>query len=117
MKRFITAAWILAVGFSLAGSMARAEDKKTERTWKAKCSSCHGPDGKGDTEKGKKMKVADYTSKDWQGKVTDDELKKAISEGVKKEADGVKKEMDPFKDELKPEQIDALVKHIRSLAK
>ena len=113
MKRIL----FLAAAFALASAPAFAADKKIERLWKSKCASCHGPDGKGETEKGKKMKVADYTSKDWQAKFKDDELKKAITEGIKKEEDGVKKEMDPFKDELKPAEIDALVKHIRGLAK
>jgi len=108
----------LVMAFALAGLTAHADaDKKTERVWKAKCASCHGADGKGDTEKGKKMKVADYTTKDWQAAKKDDALKKAILEGVKTEKDGVKQEMDGFKDDLKPGEDDALVKYIRSLAK
>ena len=42
---------------------ARAEvDKKAERNWKAKCASCHGADGKGQTDQGKKLKVEDMSS-------------------------------------------------------
>jgi mono/diheme cytochrome c family protein len=97
---------------------ARAADKKTERLWKANCASCHGVEGKGDTEKGQKMKLPDFTVADWQKKHTDDEMKKQIVNGVSETKDGVKKEMDPFgPDKLKPEQVDALVAYIRSLAK
>jgi len=106
---------LIAAAFALASAPAFAADKKIERLWKAKCSSCHGADGKGQTEKGKKMKIADMTDAEWQKKVTDDDMKKAINEGVKKEADGVKKEMDPYKDEVKGEQLDAVVAHIREL--
>src|ERR1043166_8511734 len=63
---------------------ARAEvDKKIEKVWKAKCSSCHGADGKGQTEQGKKLGIKDYTAPEWQKSKTDDELKKAIADGVK----------------------------------
>jgi mono/diheme cytochrome c family protein len=106
----------LALGLGLA-SLAHAEaDKKIERVWKAKCASCHGADGKGATDQGKKMKIADFTTADWQ-KITDDKIKAAINDGAKSEKDGVKKEMDPFKDELKPEQIDGLVVFMRGLKK
>jgi len=90
-----------------------APDKKTERLWKAKCASCHGADGKADTDKGKQMKVADMTSAAWQTARTNAALAKAINEGVNQEVGGVKKEMDPFQSDLSPEQVDALVKLIR----
>ncbi len=108
--------WMLAFAAALPLAVAHAEvDKKTERTWKAKCSSCHGADGKGQTDQGKKMGVADYTAADWQKGRTDDQLKAAISDGIKREKAGKKQEMDPFKDKLDAAQIDALVGYIRSL--
>ena len=103
---------VLTVALALP---AAAADKKTERLWKAKCSGCHGMDGKAQTEKGQKMKMADMTSPEFQ-KGKDDDWKKAIAEGTKAEKDGVKKEMDPFKDELKAPEIDALIGYVRSLA-
>jgi mono/diheme cytochrome c family protein len=105
---------LVAVG--LASSLALAQpDKKTERTWKAKCASCHGADGKAQTEQGKKMKTADITTAEWQKSFTDEQLKKAVLEGIKREKDGVKQEMDGYKDSLKPEQVDALVQYMRVL--
>lgn len=101
------------VGLSLSTS-AFAADKKIERLYKSKCASCHGPDGKAETEKGKKMKMMSLVSPEALKK-SDDEWKKAILEGVKEEKDGVKKEMDPYKDELKPDQIDGLIAMIREL--
>lgn len=110
--------WTLGclVTVSLIGSGAWAQDKKIERIWKSKCSSCHGADGKGQTEKGKKMKVDDYTTAEWQKKHTDDAIKKAIAEGFKGEKDGVKQEMDGYKADLTPEQIDGLLAFTRGLA-
>lgn len=109
--------WRLAVavvGLSSAVAFAApAVDKKIERTWKAKCASCHGADGKGDTEQGKKMKVQDMTAAAWQKKVTDAQMKKSMTDGIKTEKDGVKQEMESYKDTLTPEQMDGLVKYIR----
>lgn len=115
MKQWTKAAAALVVVSMFGGGAALAADKKTERLWKAKCSACHGMDGKGQTEKGKKMQIGDMTSAEFQ-KGSDDDFKKAINEGVKKEKDGVKKEMDPYKDEVKGADLDNLVAHIRSLA-
>lgn len=92
-----------------------AADKKIERLWKAKCASCHGKEGKGDTEKGQKMKVPDFTSAEFQQKKSDEDIKKQITNGVKAEKDGVKKEMDAFGDEIKGETLDQVVAYIRSL--
>jgi len=94
---------------------AQAVDKKIERTWKSKCASCHGVDGKGDTEQGKKMATASMATAEWQKSHKDQQIKDAILKGVKREKGGVKQEMDGYKDELSPEQIDGLVKYIRGL--
>ncbi|HEY4882099.1 MAG TPA: c-type cytochrome [Myxococcales bacterium] len=108
--------WIGAFAAALVPLAGRAEaDKKTERTWKAKCASCHGADGKGQTDLGQKMAIADYTDAAWQKGHSDADIKKAITEGVKREKDGKKQEMDGFKDRLPEEQVELLVAYIRSL--
>lgn len=96
-----------------ATALAQTDPKKAERAWKAKCASCHGQTGKGDTDKGKELKVEDMSAAKYQSK-KDDELKKAVLDGVK--ADG-KEVMQSFKDELTPEQADALVKYTRTFKK
>ena len=115
MKRI----WMgLVVGaLLLAAPLARAQDKKAERTWKAKCASCHGDDGKGQTEQGKKQAVRDMSTAAWQKEFSDDKIRAAITNGIKEERDGKKKEMDAYKDKLRPEQIDGLILYLRSLAK
>ncbi len=72
----------------LAGAMlasAAEVDKKTERTWKGKCAACHGVDGTGQTDQGKKLKVANYASAEFHAKVTDQQIKDAIVKGQGKD--------------------------------
>jgi mono/diheme cytochrome c family protein len=112
--RFVTIALLVLCPLAVAHADA---DPKTQRLWKAKCASCHGEDGKAQTDQGKKMKVADMTAAAWQKKFDDAALKKAITDGVKREEGGVKKEMEPYGPKLKPEQVDALVAYVRGLGK
>ncbi len=108
--------WIAAVIAALMPVAARAEvDKKAERLWKAKCASCHGADGKGQTDQGQKAGIADYTAAAWQSSHTDAQIKAAIENGVNREKGGKKQEMDGFKDKLSGEQIESLVAYVRSL--
>jgi mono/diheme cytochrome c family protein len=107
--RIFLKAMLLALTICAVSAHAQ-EDKKTARTWKAKCASCHGAEGKGDTEQGQKAKIADFSKPDWQKAKSDADIKKAIENGSKKE--GV--EMDGYKDKLEPAQIDSLVAYIRT---
>jgi len=117
MKQIRVLASITAASLLVGGTaLAQTDPKKVERAWKAKCSSCHGATGKADTEKGQQMKIVDMTSAEFQAR-KDDELRKAILDGVKKEKGGVKQEMDAFKGDLTPEQVDALIAYIRAFKK
>lgn len=97
----------VAIAFSLAG-IASADSP--QEIWKAKCKACHGDDGKAQTKVGQKEKIPDMTRAKWQGAHGDAAIKKTIEEG----SDDNPK-MKPFKDKLSPEEIDSLVKYIRSL--
>jgi mono/diheme cytochrome c family protein len=101
-----TAIGLVVAGLILMNVPARAGDTG-EATFKAKCATCHGPDGKGDTPTGKAMKVKDLASEDVQ-KMSDEELSDAISKG--------KGKMMAFKT-LTPEQVKDLVGFVRALAK
>jgi mono/diheme cytochrome c family protein len=109
----------LMVAMWLAPSLALAEgpNPQIDRLWRAKCAACHGPDGKAQTEQGKKMAVRDMTAADWQKQLTDDKIKTAINEGLKAEHNGVKQEMEAYKGKLRPDQIDGLVAYIRAWKK
>mgnify|MGYP003950523451 CR=1 FL=1 len=107
----------VAAGSVLLSATALAQgevDKKAERAWKAKCASCHGQTGKGDTEQGKTLKVEDMSAAKYQGK-KDDDLTKAVLDGVK--MDG-KEVMPAFKDSgVTADQAAALVKYTRTFKK
>lgn len=109
--------WLIALAAAalpFAASHAEA-DKKTERLWKAKCATCHGADGKGQTDQGQKMGMADLTTAEWQKSLTDDQVKKTIATGLKRVKGGKAQEMDPFSEKLEVAQIDSLVGYIRTL--
>lgn len=114
MKRLSAGVVGLAVAVFMLGTSAEAQDKKIERLWKSKCSSCHGKDGKAETTKGKKMSTESMATAEFQKKYTDAQLKKTTLEGIDEERNGVKKQMDGYSD-LKPEEVDGLVAYIRGL--
>lgn len=97
---------VLAIAFAMSVSAFAAD--ATADVYKAKCASCHGADGKGDTPAGKGMKVKDLASDDVQ-KMSDADLTSAIEKG--------KKPMPGYEGKLTKDQIDGLVKWIRSLKK
>ena len=66
---------VLTVAFAICFADAAAD-------YKAKCATCHGPDGKGDTAMGKTMKVKDLDSADVQ-KQSDADLTTIIEKGKK----------------------------------
>lgn len=84
MRNIATFALIAGLAGAMLASAAEV-DKKTERTWKAKCSSCHAVDGTGATEQGKKLGVKNYTDAGFHAKNTDDALKAAITKGQGKD--------------------------------
>jgi cytochrome c553 len=93
---------------------ARAADAK--ENWDKDCAKCHGPDGKGDTKMGKKLEVKDYTDAKLQASMKDEEMAKAIKEGVKeKNSDKVK--MKGFAETLSDDEVKALVAYFRAFKK
>src|SRR3954447_11094868 len=115
-------AWIFIAAFVPALAFAEGApnpqpNPQIDRLWRAKCASCHGPDGKGQTEQGKKMAVGDLSSAEWQGKTHDGQIRTAINDGVKTEKNGVKKEMEAYKSKLRPDQLDGLIAYVRALKK
>ena len=118
LTRGLVAAALALFVASLSATAFAEVDKKVLRTWKAKCSSCHGEDGKGATEQGKKMEVRDMSTADFQKDVTDAKAKEAITNGVKRKTkDGKPQEMEAYKDKIKPEDMDGLVAYIRTFKK
>ncbi len=105
MKKTIALSLALLVAGPVA---AHAADAKA--LWDKNCKKCHGEDGKGKTKMGEKAGVKDYTDAKVQDKLKDDEMAKAIKEGVKKGGDT---RMKPFGDTLSDAEIKSLVEYIR----
>jgi mono/diheme cytochrome c family protein len=104
-RTLATAALLLALG-----SPARAADPPPDgaKLYQANCQSCHGRTGKALPFYAKKG-VPDLNDPAWQKDRTDEYIRNVISEG----SEGTV--MKAFKKLLTPEQIDAVVKHVRTL--
>ncbi len=85
-----------------------AQTNPGEDLFKAKCASCHGPDGAGKTTMGAALKIRDLRSEDVQ-KQTDGDLNRIIAKG--------KNKMPAFDGKVKKEQIEQLVSYFRELGK
>jgi mono/diheme cytochrome c family protein len=108
MSKIICLALATTAAFPvLLFARARADDKSAA-TYKAKCASCHGADGKGDTPAGKSTKVRSFADPEVV-KASDDDLAGIIEKG--------KGKMPGYGKSLKPDEIKDMVAYIRSLAK
>ena len=111
MNRMILIA-VVATMLTWMGTPSHAADAK--EVYDKSCAACHGKTGKGDTPAGKKAKVKDYTDAQVQAAMKDDEMFKAIKEGVK---EGDKVKMKGYADKLSDDDIKALIAYIRSFKK
>jgi mono/diheme cytochrome c family protein len=102
----------VALVLSMSLFAGRAFSDTPEEIWKAKCKACHGEDGRAQTKTGKKEKIPDFTKSQWQTKHPDTEIRQTIAEGSDENA-----KMKPFKDKLSGDEIDSIVKYIRSFKK
>src|SRR5262245_51864272 len=106
---------ILILGLAMVGMAAlSASGADVKAIFEKDCAKCHGPDGKGDTKMGKKAGAKDYTDAKVQAEMKDDQMAKAIKEGVK---DGDTVKMKGFSDSLSDEEIKALVAYVRAFKK
>ncbi len=98
---------VALVAVAFLNAPAKADAAAAEATYKAKCATCHGPDGKGETPTGKTMKAGDFASEAVQ-KMSDADLTDAISKG--------KGKMPAYKT-LTPDQVKDLVAYVRAFGK
>jgi mono/diheme cytochrome c family protein len=105
---------LLAAG--LAPPAGYKVNKKIKRLFAAKCASCHGEDGRGKTELGIEMGIADMTKAAYWKDLTLERARNEVLEGLKRTVNGKEQEMKPFKDRLTPEQVDALNLYAASLS-
>lgn len=106
--RPLSAAALLALAALAVAPPLAAEDARSEN-FQTYCSVCHGEDGKGQTEEGKKKGARDLTNARWQDKVDDGRLIRSVTKGHDK--------MPSFEKKLSADEIKALVAEVRTLAK
>lgn len=106
-----TRSLLITAGLLFAASTTLSLAAPASENWENLCTKCHGEDGKGQTKVGKKLKLKDYTDAAVQAEMKDEEMTKAIVEGVKDAAG--KETMKAFKDELSADEIKELVAYVR----
>lgn len=85
-------------------------EKEGERFFQKACARCHGESGEGGfVPEGATVKSRDLTSAGWQSTVTDEELRQVIRDG--------RGQMSGFGQVFSLDQIDTIVKYIRTLRK
>ena len=94
-------------------NMAKAHEMFTSR-----CATCHGPDGRGNGPGSVTLnpKPRNYHDKDWQTKVTDEDIKKAVVYGGAAVGKSPNMPANPDLDS-KPEVVGGLVQIIRDFGK
>jgi len=105
---------ILIVAGLLIAAAPPLSAADVEANWKKQCTKCHGADGKGDTKMGKKSGAKDYTDPKVQAEMKDEDMIKAIVEGIKEDG---KTKMKAYDKLLTEEEIKAFIPKIRAFAK
>ena len=103
---------LLTLTLSATAPALRAQPEGHE-TWTQHCSRCHGPDGKGQTKMGRKLKVKDLTAPRLQTRMTDHRILEAIAEGDR-DNEGNER-MPSFREKLSEAERNKLVSYIRTL--
>ena len=111
MKTIQTIALVSGI-FSLSAGLGYAAT--AAENWENSCAKCHAADGSGSTKIGKKLKLKDYSDAKVQAALKDEDMVKAINDGV---TDAGKEKMKGFKGELSDPEVKDLVAYIRKLQK
>jgi cytochrome c6 len=108
MKKLLAAVAVLA----LVPCLAKAE---APEQWTKLCASCHGADGVGKTKAGKKLEIKDLTDAAYQKSFTDEQALDSLKNGLKSKEGETK--MKPFAEKMTPDEMVAVIKYVRTLAK
>ena len=104
---------ILIAAAALTAAVVTASAADVKENWDKNCKKCHGEDGTGKTKMGEKLEIKDFTDAKYQASLKDDDMLKAIKEGVK---DGDKVRMKPAEG-LSDDEMKALVAYVRAFKK
>ncbi|MGC9941676.1 MAG: cytochrome c [Verrucomicrobiota bacterium] len=104
---------ILAMAVTFAAALTASADGAKDN-WDKLCTKCHGTDGKGQTNLGRRLGSRDYSDPKVQAELKDAAIVKAIKEGLK-DKDG-KLLMKPTAG-LSDDEINGLVAYMRTFKK
>ncbi|MCX6891399.1 MAG: cytochrome c [Verrucomicrobia bacterium] len=104
---------MLLIGAAVMAAVVTVSAADVKENWDKNCAKCHGADGKGDTKMGKKLEIKDFTDAKYQASMKDEEMLKAMKDGVK---DGEKVRMKAVEG-LSDDDMKALVKFVRDFKK
>ena len=99
------------LGLALSATATLSYAATADENWENSCASCHGADGKAQTKQGKKLKIRDYSDAKVQAEMKDEEMVKAINDGIFDKAG--KEKMKSYKADLTADEINDLVAYIR----
>lgn len=102
---------LLTSSLIIFASVTLSRAAPVTENWENHCAKCHGADGRGQTKAGKKLKLKDYTEAKVQAQMKDEDMVKAIADGING-ADG-KEKMKAYKGELSAGELTDLVAFIR----
>ena len=114
MKKII----LLAALFGLVATLS-SQGAEAKENWNTQFAKCHGADGKSDTKIGAKLGAKDFTDAKVQAAMKDEEMVKAIKDGIK-DPDGrtkMKAFVTGVETPLSDEEVKALVAYVHGLQK
>lgn len=99
-----------AVKVSNGQNSAGNNVRPASQVYRRYCISCHGPDGKAQTSKGKFSHARDLSAAEWQGEVSDERIFNSIMNGR-----NVRGNMPAFANKLNEKEVNGLVQFVRGL--
>jgi high-affinity iron transporter len=104
--------WIVAFAVIAAALAAGAQEPNGKEIYLARCSFCHGPDGRGDGPAGSSLEPppTNFSDRAYWKSATAASIRNAIENGKPRTA------MMPFSGTLTPPEIDALVGYVKTFA-
>ncbi len=109
MKKTILLAIVIAMAAAVSARASSGQD-----LWTQSCAKCHGADGAGQTNMGKRLGCKDYTDAKVQASVSDADAANAVKAGFKN-SDG--KTVMKANDTLSDSDVTTVVAYLRTLKK
>ena len=110
MMRLCTLMFIVVCIATFARATANNATRSAPQLYRRYCISCHGPDGRAQTSKGKFSHARDFTDAKWQDEVSDERIFNSIMNGR-----NVRGNMPPFSRKINEKEVDSLVHFVRRL--